>query len=445
MRCTFPRGGHAALALALVLGFGGCAPQAPEPTLPAPPTQASTVQVTLQSAPLAGLDVPYGVVAFGGTGGVRALLEAVARLEGQGATTGAQRTTVLDAQLQAALGLGRADLFDWTRPARFVAVDIPAADAVGGATVGLALVLGVRDAEAFAAALPSDRSTREGGNALAWTPRPGAPLRLFANFLRGRVVITTHPGLFGRYGEFVDRVLEAQVRVGFEAILPIARESDGAALIETARALHLDERWALGLVALTRPALPEVESLSLRLDPRDDDLNVRVAWAPRPGGPLPSAWAAARPATRMRVHTPVAGGGDTLWTVAGPRQLQVARAALGASAGPASALGDLVRSTHTAMADALAAAAQGSPREGERVLIRERAPSAGWREHTQSAPPTDPAPADTALAAFGGPGALGVARLSAANAAVTLAVTVDAGQLVLSARVAPNDPERAPR
>jgi len=461
MRRTLPRSGPAALALALALGAVGCASETTDAPAPAPPTLASTVQVTLQSAPLAGLEVPPGVVAFGGTGGVRALLEAIARLEGQGAANGAQRGAALDAQLQAALGLRTADLLDWTRPARFVAVDIPVADAVGGATVGLAIVLGVRDAEAFAAALPTDHSAREGGNALAWSPRPGAPLRLFANFLRGRVVLTTHPGLFGRYGEFVDRVLEAQVRVGFEAILPIARESDGASIVETARALHLDERWALGLVALTRSALPDVEAASLRLDPGDDALSVRLAWAPRSGGPLASAWAAARPATRMRISPPSVRAGDALWTLAGPRQLEVARAALTASAAAAAALGDLVRSTHSALSDALAVAAQVSPPGAERVLTRDVGAHPVWRAHAAlaggaSAAPPDPAlaappdpalaaPPDPALAALVGPGTLGVAQLMAPSATVALAVALDAGQLVLSARITPRDGERAPQ
>jgi hypothetical protein len=406
----------AALASALLFLAGGCQDG---PSEPVGPVSVANVQVSLQSAPLRGLEVPAGVVAFGGTGGARTLIEGVGAFA---VALGLPASPVPFAQVSEAarLGLRLKDggAIDWTRPLRGVAVTIGEADVTGGGRTGYALAFAITDRDAFVAALPADRSEREGGNAFAWDRLPGTPTRLYLNFLHDRAIISTHPGLFGRYGEFVERVVDAQVAAGLEVHLPVAAlrgpaaEAPDAArarvrgvFMDLARGLGLDERVVAAGLEVLSPWMTETESWSLRFEARGEGVRASTTWTPRPGSDLSRAMVALRPDGGPTLTARLPANADVvLWARLGPQAL----------ASHASAFGQGLASAFGAVLSAL----DGPPASS---LIAAAMTLAGRLHGPSGAPPAGLSSAITALVrASSGEAALGIVPAAEGATAVGL-------------------------
>lgn len=369
----------AALASVFSLVGSGCQDG---PSAPAGPVSVANVQVSLQSAPLRGLEVPVGVVAFGGTGGARTLVEGVGAFA---RALGLPESPVPFAEVSEAarLGLRLKDggAIDWTRPFRGVAVTIGEADVAGGGRTGYALAFAITDRDAFIAALPADRSERESGNAFAWDRLPGTPTRLYLNFVHDRAIISTHPGLFGRYGEFIERVVDAQVAAGLEVHVPVAAlgrpaaETPDAARVrvrgvytDLARGLGIDERLvAWGLDALG-PWMAETESFSVRFEARGEGVKASTTWSPRPGTDLGRAMVALRADGAPTLTSRLPANADVVvWARVGPHTLVSHATPFGH--GVASAYTVALRALEGPPASSLFAAAAG-------LMVRLHAPAA---------------------------------------------------------------------
>ena len=177
-------------------GVGSAAPSGSGAKAPA----AATAEAP--SKPIAELEAPAGVVAFGGADNVQQLVADAQKLAVE-VSPAAAAPLDLGELLKQQWGLSSADAVDLSKPARVLIGDLKKDDKA------VAVMLGTKGKDKLVAALPADKKDNADGNAYSWKTKSGHDVYL--NFVGDYAVISASKDLYAAQKDFIPLLINAKL------------------------------------------------------------------------------------------------------------------------------------------------------------------------------------------------------------------------------------------